>query len=99
MTSTSEACSLTSCRSSASACSKFCANPSKMGTISRAQGSLTFPANFILVGASNPCLCGFFGDPVKECTCSHQTTARYQEGHSDPLLDRIDIHIGVHLIE
>ena len=68
-------------------------------TIARAQGSLTFPANFMLVGASNPCPCGFFGDPVKECTCSHQTVTRYQKRISGPLLDRIDIHIEVPRVE
>ncbi len=64
-------------------------------TIARAQGSLTFPANFMLVGALNPCPCGFYGDPVKECTCSPQTITRYQKRISGPLLDRIDIHIEV----
>ena len=43
----------------------------------------------------HPCPCGFFGDPVKECTCSHQTVTRYQKRISGPLLDRIDIHIEV----
>lgn len=43
----------------------------------------------------NPCLCGFFGSPVKACTCSHQTVTRYQKRISDPMLDRIDIHIEV----
>jgi magnesium chelatase family protein len=64
-------------------------------TISRAQGSLTFPANFLLLGAMNPCPCGYFGDPVKECTCSLSNVLRYQKRISGPLLDRIDIHIQV----
>jgi predicted ATPase with chaperone activity len=64
-------------------------------TISRAQGSLTFPANFMLVGAMNPCPCGYFGDTEKECTCSGTMIARYQKRLSGPLLDRIDIHVEV----
>jgi magnesium chelatase family protein len=52
----------------------------KMVTISRAQGSLTFPANFQLVAAMNPCPCGFAGDPVKECTCSNQVITRTKNG-------------------
>jgi magnesium chelatase family protein len=64
-------------------------------TISRAQGSLTFPANFQLVGAMNPCPCGYYGDPVKACTCSSSMITRYQKRLSGPLLDRIDIHADV----
>jgi len=67
----------------------------KVVTISRAQGSLTFPANFQLIGAMNPCPCGFYGDPVKACTCSSGTITRYQKRLSGPLLDRIDIHVEV----
>ena len=67
----------------------------KMVTISRAQGSLTFPANFQLVGAMNPCPCGYYGDPIKPCTCSSSTITRYQKRLSGPLLDRIDIHVEV----
>ncbi|RME06442.1 MAG: ATP-binding protein [Anaerolineae bacterium] len=67
----------------------------KKVTISRAQGSLTFPANFQLVAAMNPCPCGYYGDPVKECTCSSTMITRYQKRISGPLLDRIDIHIEV----
>jgi len=67
----------------------------KQVTISRAQGSLTFPANFQLVAAMNPCPCGFYGDAVKECTCSNQIVTRYQKRISGPMLDRIDIHIEV----
>lgn len=67
----------------------------KIVTISRAQGSLTFPANFMLVGAMNPCPCGYYGDPIKECTCSSGVIIRYQKRISGPLLDRIDIHIEV----
>ena len=67
----------------------------KQVTISRAQGSLTFPANFQLIAAMNPCPCGFAGDPVKECTCSNQVITRYQKRISGPMLDRIDIHVEV----
>jgi magnesium chelatase family protein len=64
-------------------------------TISRAKVSLSFPANFMLVAAMNPCPCGNFGDPVRECTCSPAAVRRYQQRLSGPLLDRIDIHIEV----
>ncbi len=64
-------------------------------TITRAAGTLSFPANFVLIAAMNPCPCGYFGDPVKECTCSNSTVARYQKKISGPLLDRMDIHIEV----
>jgi len=67
----------------------------KVVTISRAQGSLTFPANFQLVAAMNPCPCGYYGDPVKPCTCSMSMVTKYQKRISGPLLDRIDIHIQV----
>ena len=67
----------------------------KIVTISRAQGSLTFPANFQLIGAMNPCPCGYFGDDLKQCTCSHTMITRYQKRLSGPLMDRIDIHIEV----
>jgi magnesium chelatase family protein len=71
----------------------------KIVTISRAQGSLTFPANFQLVAAMNPCPCGYYGDPVKACTCSNSTVTKYQKRISGPLLDRIDIHIHVPRVE
>jgi magnesium chelatase family protein len=67
----------------------------KYVTISRAKASLTFPANFMMVAAMNPCPCGFYGDPVRECTCSAAQVRRYQQRLSGPLLDRIDIHIDV----
>ncbi|MBN1965914.1 MAG: YifB family Mg chelatase-like AAA ATPase, partial [Anaerolineae bacterium] len=68
-------------------------------TISRAQGTLTFPANFMLVAAMNPCPCGYYGDPSHECTCSPTNIRRYQQGISGPLLDRIDIHVDVPRVE
>ena len=63
------------------------------------QGSITFPANFMMVAAMNPCPCGYYGDPVKECTCSMSTISRYQRRISGPLLDRIDIFVQVPRIE
>lgn len=67
----------------------------KIVTISRARGSLTFPANFLLVGARNPCPCGFYGDPLQACICTPNQIQRYQSRISGPILDRIDIHIDV----
>ncbi len=63
--------------------------------ISRARGSLVFPAKFILVAAMNPCPCGYYGDEEKECRCSAYETFRYQKKVSGPLLDRIDLQITV----
>ena len=71
----------------------------KVVTISRAQGTITYPANFMLVAAMNPCPCGFYMDPVKDCTCSSTAIARYQKRISGPLLDRIDIHVEVPRID
>ncbi|MBI4338104.1 MAG: YifB family Mg chelatase-like AAA ATPase [Chloroflexi bacterium] len=71
----------------------------KVVTISRAQGSVTFPSNFTLVGAMNPCFCGNYGDPVKPCTCSSTMVARYQKRISGPLLDRIDLYVEVPRVE
>ena len=71
----------------------------KVITISRARGSLTFPANFMLVGAMNPCPCGYYGDPVKECKCSPGEISRYQKKLSGPFLDRIDIFVEVPSVE
>jgi magnesium chelatase family protein len=62
-------------------------------TVSRAQGSVTFPAKFILVAAMNPCPCGYYGDPEKECKCSPSEILKYQKKLSGPLLDRLDIQI------
>jgi len=64
-------------------------------TISRASMSLTFPARFTLAAAMNPCQCGFFGDPLHECTCTPPLIQRYMARISGPLLDRIDLHIQV----
>lgn len=67
----------------------------KVVTISRAQGSLSFPANFMLIAARNPCPCGFHLDPDRACTCSPGMVSKYQKRLSGPLLDRIDIHVEV----
>jgi magnesium chelatase family protein len=71
----------------------------KVVTISRAHGSLTFPANFMLVAAMNPCPCGYAGDTVRECTCAPAMVTRYQKRISGPMLDRIDIHVEVPRVE
>lgn len=71
----------------------------KLVTISRAQGTITYPANFMLVAAMNPCPCGYYGDPVRECTCTAPAIMRYQKRISGPLLDRIDIHVEVPRID
>ena len=71
----------------------------KVVTISRAEGSLTFPANFTLVAAMNPCPCGYYGDPVKECKCSSTVVTRYQKKISGPLMDRIDIFLDIPRID
>lgn len=64
-------------------------------TISRAAGSMTFPADFVLVAALNPCPCGFYGDRKKTCRCSPQQIHRYRQRISGPLLDRIDLQLEV----
>lgn len=64
-------------------------------TISRAQGTVTYPASFMLVAAMNPCPCGFQGDTLKECLCSSGEVARYIKRISGPLLDRFDIFVDV----
>src|SRR5258705_1682656 len=64
-------------------------------TISRAAMSLTFPASFMLAAAMNPCPCGFWNDPTRECRCTPLQIQRYLGRISGPLLDRIDIHIDV----
>jgi magnesium chelatase family protein len=67
----------------------------KVVTISRASGTLTFPSNFILIAAQNPCPCGYYGDPERACTCAPSAVSRYSKKVSGPLLDRIDIHVDV----
>jgi magnesium chelatase family protein len=64
-------------------------------TISRAAMSVTFPSRFMLAAAMNPCPCGFYNDPTRECKCTPQQIQRYVSKISGPLLDRVDIHIDV----
>lgn len=64
-------------------------------TISRSKMSVEFPSNFMLAAAMNPCPCGYFTDPTKECTCNTAQIQKYMSRISGPLLDRIDIHIEV----
>jgi len=68
-------------------------------TVSRAQGSVTYPASFMLVGAMNPCPCGHYGDPLKECRCSLSDIIRYRKRLSGPLMDRMDIFVDVPRVE
>ena len=71
----------------------------KVVTISRVSGSVTYPASFMMVAAMNPCPCGFHNHPVKECTCSPSTVARYQKKISGPLMDRVDVFVEVPPVE
>ena len=64
-------------------------------TISRVSGSLTYPSSIMLVAAMNPCPCGFFGHPTRECTCSQNTVHKYLNRISGPMLDRLDLHVEV----
>lgn len=64
-------------------------------TISRAKYSVDYPANFMLIASMNPCPCGYYNHPTKECTCSAATVHRYMSRISGPLMDRIDIHVEV----
>lgn len=68
-------------------------------SITRAAGSVTFPAEFMLVAAANPCPCGYLGDPKRECKCSPRMIVKYNSKLSGPLMDRIDIHINVPTVE
>jgi magnesium chelatase family protein len=75
--------------------------PLKSGviTISRARGSVTFPARILLVAAMNPCPCGYYGDSRHACSCSENTVSRYQHRVSGPLLDRFDLFADVPCVE
>ena len=64
-------------------------------TIARVQASLQYPASFVLAAAMNPCVCGYYGDTFRRCTCSDTMVRKYQQRISGPLLDRIDLHIEV----
>lgn len=68
-------------------------------TISRAIGSVDFPASFMLIGAVNPCPCGYLGHPKKECRCTRKQIMRYKKRISGPILDRIDLHVCVPAVE
>jgi len=68
-------------------------------SITRAAGSITFPADFTLIAAANPCPCGYLGDSKRECTCSPRQIMKYQSKLSGPLMDRIDLHINVPTVE
>lgn len=68
-------------------------------TISRSSGSLTFPAQFIMIAAQNPCPCGFLGDRKRACSCMPGQVAKYKRRISGPLLDRIDIYLEVPAVE
>lgn len=68
-------------------------------SISRANGRVTYPADFMLVATMNPCPCGYYGDPDKECTCTALQIASYNKRLSGPLLDRIDLIITVSKVE
>ena len=75
--------------------------PLEEGSVSlaRTNMSLTFPANLMLLGAMNPCPCGYYGDRTKECRCTGMQIQRYIGKISGPLLDRIDIHIEVPAVQ
>ncbi|MFZ4764680.1 MAG: YifB family Mg chelatase-like AAA ATPase, partial [Roseimicrobium sp.] len=68
-------------------------------TISRAAGSVTFPAQFMLVAAMNPCPCGYYGDRKRECRCGPTVILKYRQRISGPLLDRIDLHVEVPAVD
>lgn len=68
-------------------------------SICRAAGSVTFPAQFMLVAAANPCPCGFSGDPTKECKCGIHQIQNYQKKLSGPIMDRIDLHLTVPAVD
>ena len=64
-------------------------------TINRSQGNYIYPANFICILAANPCPCGYYHDPYKECVCTETMVKNYQQRLSGPIMDRIDLHIPV----
>ena len=71
----------------------------KKVTISRANYTLTYPANFMLIGSMNPCPCGYYGTNDDKCHCTKQAISRYIRKISGPLLDRIDLHIEIKPVE
>lgn len=68
-------------------------------TVTRTQGTQTFPARFLLIAAQNPCPCGNFGNPLHDCVCTPGAVSKYRKKISGPMLDRIDIHVEVPAVE
>ena len=68
-------------------------------SIARAKAKITYPCSIMLVAAMNPCPCGFFGHPTRQCVCNHGSVGRYLNKVSGPLLDRIDIHVEVSSVD
>ena len=68
-------------------------------TITRAAGTITLPSRFMLVGAMNPCRCGWYGHPSGRCTCTESQVKKYAERISGPMLDRMDLHVNVPSVE
>ena len=67
-------------------------------TVSRIAGTFTYPSHFMLVGAMNPCKCGYYGHPSGRCNCTEQSVRAYRKRISGPMLDRIDLHIQVNSV-
>ena len=68
-------------------------------TISRSQDRATYPSRFMLIASANPCNCGFLYDPKKQCTCTEREIERYKKRVSGPIIDRIDLHVDVPVVE
>jgi len=68
-------------------------------TIARTSGTVVYPSDFMLAAAMNPCPCGFFGHPTRECTCTEAARKRYRDRISGPILDRIDLHVEVEPVD
>ncbi len=68
-------------------------------TVSRVQSTMTYPCNFMLIAAMNPCRCGYYGDPNHECTCTEHQISQYLSKISGPVLDRIDLHIEINPVK
>src|SRR5437870_3860263 len=70
-----------------------------VATIARARETLSCPAKFMLIVASTPCPCGYYGDATRPCSCAEATVTRYQKRLSGPILDRIDMHLTIPRVE